>query len=146
MGDVFTITTDPRAEEKYLEAWELLSSDPRLLDVRYELFGTPKRLFPERTGIIALDRRPISVEEGDPLFANLEFSVIDNGRVAQVKVIDGNVPNERKNQLRRDLREVRFRPRIVDGETVSTEGLTFHQAYEVVLPRPEFRTTTDSFP
>lgn len=146
LGDMYTITADTRAEEMYLEAWNLLSASEDLMDVRNDLFGTPKRLFPDRIPVIALDRQPISVEEGDPLFANVEYSVVDNGRVARVRVIDGNVPNEKKNMLRRHLRLARFRPRIVDGEMVSTEGLTLHQTFEVVLPDPEFSASFEQNP
>lgn len=146
LGDVYTITADNRAADVYLEAWNLLSDDPDLVEVRNELFGTPTRLFPQQLRVIALDRHPSSVDEGDPLFANVEFSVVDNGRVARVKVLDGNVPNEEKNMLRRHLRSAKFRPRIVDGEVVETEGLMLHQTFEVVKPEPEFSASFETGP
>ncbi len=146
LGDTYTITADNRANDAYLKAWNLLTDNAGYEDVRNELFGTPKRIFPENVRVIVLDRQPISVEPGEPLFANVEFSVVDSGRVARVRVVDGNVPNDEKNMLRRHMRNARFRPRIVDGEIVATEGLMLHQTFEVIEPEPEFNASFETGP
>lgn len=148
LGDVYTITSDHRADETYLQAWNLLTGadDPALIEVRNELFGTPTRLFPDKIRAIALDRQPSSVEAGNPLYADVEFSVVENGRVSNVKIVDGNVPNEEMNMLRRHLRSAKFRPRIVNGEIVGTEGLMLHQTFEVIDPDPEFNASFETGP
>ncbi|MDZ7684895.1 MAG: hypothetical protein U5O39_07685 [Gammaproteobacteria bacterium] len=118
-----------------------MSGDPELVEVRNEIFGTPKRLFPKPRAF-ALDYQPISVDEGEPLFANVEFSVADNGRVARAKVLDGNVPNEKKNALRSHFQsDTKYRPRIVDGEVVETDGLMLHQTFKVQKLPSEFSAT-----
>ncbi|MEX2327555.1 MAG: tetratricopeptide repeat protein [Pseudomonadales bacterium] len=150
LADIYTVTSDRRAHATYLEAWNLLDAHPELDDVKNELFGMPRRLYPEKNYVIRLDRLPSHVD-GDttvPLYADVEFSVIDDGRVSDVRVIDGNVPNEEKNYIRKRLGYSRYRPRIVDGEFVETQGLMLHQAFEYVEPERsmELNVNTNTVP
>jgi hypothetical protein len=50
--------------------------------------------------------------------------------------VDKNVPNEQFRYMRDQLTETRFRPRIFDGELVSTENLMIHQTFQVIGDRP----------
>lgn len=137
LGDTYTLTSDHRAAEKYLEAWQLLAQDEDHTDLQNELFGTPTRLYPEVVKPMVLEHQPYSTEPGIPLFADLEFTVVKSGRVASVKVVDANVPNEDRTLLRSTMRASRYRPRIADGEIVETEGLMLHQTYQVAEPPPK---------
>lgn len=133
LADLYTVTSDPRAEEKYLEAWNLLADYPELDELREQLFAVPTRIYPE-TQIMVLERKPLAAEEGDYLFADVSFEVTDSGQVANVEVIDANVPNEEKSRVRDEIRSTRFRPRIVDGQVVETPGLIFHQTFKLLPP------------
>lgn len=136
LGDIYTITSDKRAEDRYAEAWELLTEND-LIELRNAFFGTPTKLFPDHAFVRVLDRRPIAAEEDETLFAEVEFSVVDDGRVSEVRVLEGNIPNDDKSVLRNALRHTRYRPRLVDGKPVNTDGLTILQTYEVRPRQPE---------
>jgi|TARA_B100001971_G_scaffold114163_1_gene105129 hypothetical protein len=128
LGDLYTRWNDGRATEAYREAWNAIPDEEIYQELRDELFGTPVRLVP--TSIKAtLPKRPWRTE--DEIFTDLEYVVRANGRAARFQFVDGNlVGNERRN-LRSRLRNARFRPRVVDGEVVRTEGMILHQQYEV---------------
>lgn len=131
LADTYVITSDSRAEETYLKAWELLTDNPELADLRNELFGTPKRLHPSEPGTVVLDRYPYETDKDEDLYVDAEYTVRANGRVTDVNVIDGNVPNAQKRNVRHLLSRTRFRPRIVDGELKPTSGLMLHQPFIV---------------
>ena len=128
LGDLYTRWNDGRATEAYREAWNAIPDEEIYQELCDELFGTPVRLVP--TSIKAtLPKRPWRTE--DEIFTDLEYVVRANGRAARFQFVDGNlVGNERRN-LRSRLRNARFRPRVVDGEVVRTEGMILHQQYEV---------------
>lgn len=137
LADTYVITSDSRAEETYLKAWNLVADKPEYAELRNELFGTPKRLHPSSPGVIVLDRRPYDAEEDEDLYVDAEYTVRANGRVADVNVIDGNVPNKEKRSVRHLLNQTRFRPRIVAGELTQTSGLMLHQPFIVEQKKPE---------
>ncbi len=137
LADTYVITGDNRAEETYLKAWNMLAGEPGYNGLRNELFGTPKRLHPETPGVIVIDHYPQGIEqEKADLYVNAKYTVRANGRVSDVEIIDGNVPNEEKRSVRYHLAEARFRPRIVNGEFQATEGLMLHQPFMVKKPEP----------
>ncbi len=144
LGDIYNLTSDSRANDTYLAAWRMLNETPELADLQYELFGAPTRLFPEDLSTIVLERQPAAIDADTRLFVDAEFTVIDSGRVANVRILDGNVPNDQKNTLRRHIRSWRFRPRIVDDEFVTTESLMVHQNYIVIRPQPTVELSVDT--
>lgn len=149
LADAYVVTNDSKAEETYLKAWNLLADKPELADLRNELFGTPKRLHPSSPGVVVLDRRPYDSDEDEDLYVDAEYTVRANGRVTDVNVIDGNVPNQERRSVRHLLTQTRFRPRIVDGELTQTSGLMLHQPFIVEEKKPEkdvsFSVTTGRY-
>lgn len=131
LADAYLVTSDSRAEETYLKAWNLIADKPELSNLRNELFGTPERLYPKSPGVIVLDRRPFNTADDESLYVDAEYTVKANGRVSDVNVVDGNVPNADKRSVRNYLTQTRFRPRIVDGELTETTGLMIHQPFIV---------------
>ena len=137
LADMYTITGDERAREIYLKAWASMEKDPAYDELQAEIFGTPTRLHPEMTGVLYLNRRPDAVTTQDiELFIDVSYSVKANGRVGDFQLVDKNVPNEQVRFIRNRLAESRFRPRILDGELVSTESLMIHQTFQVADDRP----------
>ncbi len=136
LADTYIITSDHRAKEVYLQAWQVLADHPEYDELRYELFGKPKRLFPKRRIQPVLNRFPASVQPGHKLFMDLEYDVRSDGRVQNVRVIDSNIPNEQKRVFKGIISKMRFRPRIVDGELFETKGLSLHQIFRVVGQAP----------
>ena len=142
LGDLYEITSDGRADETYLEAWNLLDK-PEYGDLRNTLFGTPTRVLPARRKTIVIDRYPSGAEEGEPLYVDAVYTVRTNGTVSNVDIVDGNVSNEDKRMVRHYLSNMRYRPRLVDGKPVETEGLMTHQSFDVIEPEPVTEVSVD---
>ena len=130
MGDLYTLTSDSRASETYLRAWNLMEENPDYNWLKTQAFGAPTRLYPRAQSVVYLDRMP-SKADGSQLFIDAEYTVRVDGKVGDVKLLAKNVPNEQVKRLRWNLSQARFRPRIVDGEIVETANLIMHQTFRV---------------
>ncbi len=146
LADFYNITSDKRATETYKAAWDLLASDPNYEDLQYQYFGKPMRLHPETPVRPTLTRHPVDVEKGNELYVDLQYDVMPSGKVDNVRIVDGNVPNSEKRVMRNFVGDMRFRPRIVDGELVPTEGLSLHQVYTVKERIPETKISISAGP
>lgn len=141
LGDLYNISFDRRARERYREAWQMLMDHPELTQLRHDIFGVPTRLFPPQQ-VLTLSRRPIATEDDDEIYADVVFTIDEDGGASDVEILENNLRNEDASALRRFMqRSVRFRPRIVDGKLVDTEGMFLHQTYKVLQPRPSEATT-----
>ena len=132
LGDMYIMAGNKKAADTYLEAWHLLQATPTSQQLAEQLFGTPQRLPLQAEKKLYLSRRPDNASEGEAIFATLEYSVTEKGKVEQLVAIDNNLPNEQVRLLKMHLRTARFRPRIVAGEVVLTEGLVLRQLYGVL--------------
>ena len=132
LGDMYIMAGHKKAADTYLEAWHLLQATPTSQQLAEQLFGTPQRLPLQAEKKLYLSRRPDNASEGEAIFATLEYSVTEKGKVEQLVAIDNNLPNEQVRLLKTHLRTARFRPRIVAGEVVLTEGLVLRQLYGVL--------------
>lgn len=145
LADLYIKTEDGRAGETYKQAWQLLAGEEHE-ELRYELFGRPVRLLPEYNFRPALPRYPVDIEPNQQLFVNLAYDVTEEGRVSQTTIVDGNIPLRNQKAMRNAVRFMKFRPRMVDGELVTTEGLSLHQTFTVVKPEPVFETSVQVGP
>jgi tetratricopeptide (TPR) repeat protein len=137
LGDMYTITGDKRASGVYLSAWTLMQEDDAYRQLAAEVFGTPTRLHPNIDGIMYLDRIPdAAAGEDTELFIDVAYSVLPNGRVSNIELIEKNVPNAQVRYMRSLLADARFRPRILNGELVATENLMIHQRFQVIQRAP----------
>lgn len=136
LGDFYIITSDEKAQETYLNAWAILQETPETQQLASSLFGSPVRLYPRNSPFLYLDRTPDGVTIGDELFANLQYDVSPDGHVREIEVIDKNIPNKGVRLLRQTLRASRYRPRIHNGELVSTEALQIRQLFAVLYKKP----------
>ena len=131
LGDLYTLTSDSRAGDLYLRAWNLMHENADYNWLKVQAFGTPTRLYPRAQSIVYLDRRPNSADGDSELFIDAEYTVKVDGRVGDVKLLGKNVPNDQVRRLRSQLAASRFRPRIVQGELVETKNLIIHQRFRV---------------
>lgn len=129
LGDLYIINSDKKAQETYLNAWTVLQERPETQLLATSLFGSPVRLYPRYSPVLYLERTPDAAATNDELFADLQFDVSVDGRAFGIEVIGRNVPNEQVRLLRQTLRASRYRPRISDGEIVSTEALVLRQKF-----------------
>ncbi len=132
LGDLYTMTTHNKAAQLYLDAWHLLQESPATKLLAEQLFGTPIRLPLESERKLYLSRIPDAAAEDEPIYASLEYAVTEKGHVNHLRVIDHNLPNEQVRLLKMHLRVSKFRPRIIAGQLVSTEGLRLRQLYYVI--------------
>ena len=136
LGDFYIIISDERARETYLSAWTMLQETPETQQLASYLFDSPVRLYPRNPDFLYLERTPDGVTTGDELFVNLQYDVSPDGHVRNIEIIDKNVPNKGVRLLRQTLRASRYRPRIHNGELVSTEALEIRQLFAVLYSRP----------
>ena len=136
LGDFYIITSDKRGKETYLTAWAILQETPETKQLASSLFGSPIRLYPRTPPFLYLDRTPDDATSGEELFARVQYDVSENGHVQQIEVIDKNVPNKGVRLVRQILRASRYRPRIDNGEPVSTEALELRQSFAVLYSDP----------
>jgi tetratricopeptide (TPR) repeat protein len=143
LADIYTITGDKAAAEHYLQAWQLLETDPTYKDLQTTLFNTQRRLYPFSDPANGLLKQPMSVEPGEELYVDLGYSIRENGRTYKVKIVDSNLPNAYKRELQTWYHRARFRPRIEQGALVPVDDLLSHQVYIVIEPRPELSADGD---
>ena len=136
LGDFYTITSDKRGKETYLSAWAILQETPGTQQLASSLFDSPLRLYPRESPFLFLDRTPDGVTPGVELFADLQYDISPDGRVQGIEIIDKNVPNKGVRLLRQIFRASRYRPRIQDGELVSTEAVQSRQLFAVLYKKP----------
>jgi hypothetical protein len=136
LGDLYIITSDAKAQEIYLSAWTILQETPKTQQLASSLFGSPVRLYPRNSPFLYLEHLPDAVSPDDELFADLQYDVSPDGRAREIEVIDRNVPNEQVRLLRQALRIARYRPRIHNGELVSTEAVQIRQLFAVLNNKP----------
>lgn len=145
LADLYIKTEDPRATETYGKAWSLLQDEAHE-ELRYEMFGRPVRLLPEANFRPTLSRYPVSTEPNQQLFVDLDFTVSANGRVRGANVTESNVPLRDQKSLRLAVQLMKYRPRMIDGELVDTEGLSLHQTFSVRTTTPEFKAKVEIAP
>ncbi len=142
LGDFYTmINKDSHAADAYQKGWGILEADTSLPEYQSGLFAEPKILnFPKR--IYLMDHTPgtpltgfdMSLEEYE-LEVEFEVSIGADGRVLKVRAINLNASPTTRRQIRRYVREARFRPRIVDGKPVRTDGFRLKEKLTVVRPK-----------
>lgn len=110
------------AQRRYREAFELLASSENGESLIDESFGKPVELPASsvfQPGRIA----PRAKHKGEVL---MRFSVTKYGKASRIEIIASNSATKDTDIGRRPsklLRQIRFRPRMEAGKTVSTEGL-----------------------
>jgi tetratricopeptide (TPR) repeat protein len=128
LADLFLLWNDSRSGETYQEAWRSIPDDPRYDVLREELFGQPKKLTPANF-LLRIRKRPWRYD--GETFSSIKYMVRADGRARRLDQIDGNAPPYAMRYLRAKIYDARFRPRMVDGETVNTEGQVWHQEFQL---------------
>ncbi|HEY5624541.1 MAG TPA: tetratricopeptide repeat protein, partial [Gammaproteobacteria bacterium] len=114
--------------DEYRRAWDLLGTVADGERLRHEWFSDPDYVLRENPS----NRGISSANEEGALPGNVlvRFDVTAEGRTINVRVVESVPPGLKDDSTARALNRSRFRPRMVDGELVATEGLarnfTFH--------------------
>lgn len=142
LGDFYILVDDSRrAAEAYSSGWEVLQSAETLPIEERAILGEPKLLHFQRRVYLMANTPRATVEGYDrsmeefPLELEFEVGVGVDGRVTAVRAVDLNATNATRRQLRRYVREARFRPAVVDGKPVPVDNFRFKET--VIIVRPE---------
>ena len=114
--------------DEYRQAWELLGDLENGDDLRAAWFDDPTYVLrenPSNRGIgSATDPGVV------PGHVLVTFDVLESGRTTNVTVVESVPPGLKDDSTARAITRSRFRPRMIDGVLVSTQGLarnfTFH--------------------
>jgi tetratricopeptide (TPR) repeat protein len=152
LADYYILTDKPsRAERLYRDAWEVLSSDTENVADRQSELQTmqvlqdvrPPKFYGLADGVVSpgsLD----SFETGTIVF---QYSVSSRGKPVNITLIEAKPEGleDMERSVARELRRIVQRPRIVDGETVQTDNLTYtHNFYYRESDLPESLTAADA--
>lgn len=141
LGDFYIMVDESsNAAEAYAKSWAVLRSDEALPEDSAGLLDEPRVLhfqrriyLMEHTARGAVEGYDASLEEF-PVDLEFEADVGSDGRVLKVRALNMKANASTRRQLRRYVREARFRPRIVDGQPVRTENFRFSETVIIVKP------------
>lgn len=155
LGDLYTRESrSGSASEEYAAAWTDLSGagNDDALEVRDDYFELPVRLaggpFP-RMARNTRGQPPSALRDG---YVEIRYSVDGDGRAQNVVVIEADPADVMDDSLIATYRRSMFRPRVDDGQPVTTDNLLsrheFRYAVKLVpadddegaLPRPESKS------
>lgn len=112
----------------YREAQDIASEGGEVSLLAAELFDRPH----------LLRFQHFEKEEPDPTkqngYVKVTFNVTDTGRVRDLKVIESEPAEMMDSEVASSVRDARFRPRIVDGKPVDTEGVSLRHTFQF-LPK-----------
>jgi len=93
---------------------------------REELIGAPLPLcYPQLLDLVKAN----SKEQIADYFMDIDFSVNQHGQVVEVEVVDTNTPVRLARYVKNMLHRTRFRPRLSEGEPVTSQHMEIHQTF-----------------
>jgi hypothetical protein len=125
-----------RARSVYEETWQMLSDDPERLQHRHdnlESLVVLQRISPPKyVGIGGEVRNALPGENYQVGTLVFDYAVNTRGFTTDIEMVQADPPGfaEMETAVLRDLRAMIHRPRLEDGTTVQTEGLSYkHQFF-----------------
>jgi hypothetical protein len=132
LGDFYIMSAKPnRARSVYEEAWELLSEEPERLPNRrdhLESLIVLQRISPPRyVGIGGEVRNALPGENYQVGKVVFDYGVNTRGFTTDIEMVEADPSGfqEMESAVQRDLRALIHRPRLENGTTVPTDGLTY---------------------
>jgi tetratricopeptide (TPR) repeat protein len=117
LGDMYTISGDSRASDLYKQAAQMMQGREDLEELNNDLFGLPSRIQPRNTHVLPL----YTSGDAGSYYADVEMTVKPDGRTGNIRITDANIPNQERKRLKQMIFRYRYRPKMVDGEMVSTD-------------------------
>ena len=141
LGDFYILVDDQkRARQAYEESWATLQGADALPATSSEMFAQPRVLHFQRRMYLMENTPRASIQGYDssleefPLEIEFEASIGPDGRVLDVRAVNIDATSSTRRQLRRYVREARFRPLIVDGKPVRADNFHFKETVTIVRP------------
>lgn len=110
-----------RGVETYKEAWKELN-----LTGDTSLLSTP-RLLAYRPPPSSVKRSKLDPNEAEERYVVVRFNVMKDGRTDNVEVVEGDATDSAKRSVVSAVKKARYSPRIENGESVMTEGVTLRE-------------------
>ncbi len=131
LGDVTLVFGEVTEATAYFrESWQILASHPKLgpavanrvFDSVVMLYNRPRSAFKTLSTGSRLARNEAVVQT--------EFTVTALGTVADYKLIDATTGSDWDEVVQQASKQLRYRPRVVDGEPVDTPGIRYQITFE----------------
>lgn len=113
------------AQQAYRQAWEIAESDPATNPLLPELFGAPQLLALQPTSSKGATIVDPESEDAVRIFTRLTIGTRGDVRSSEIVEIQPAESEELSSTATRELRKLRFRPRLIDGTMSSSEGVEY---------------------
>jgi tetratricopeptide (TPR) repeat protein len=128
MGDWHQIKKSPReALPYYQRAWQLIRTTPSLPSSVSTALNVPMRVYYPTPGIVA--HVPVQAEETRSHYVQVDFTVAADGSVTDARIVGHDTRDRYARDILNAVRDSRFRPKFVDGQTVAAPGITYREVF-----------------
>ena len=119
----------------YAEAYTIMETNGESLATINELFDKPKRLpvmqVPMQYGNTLKKADQETDKESDPSYVLTSFDVNKYGRARNIKIIESSPDSSSlRRKAKKIVRSTRFRPRLENGEPVSTKDVNLRYIFQ----------------
>ena len=143
LADLYNAYGESRnARRTYTEAWQTLVEADAAEDIFYGYFGEPISIYSvQLPDVYPTNSKTLELFADDPdLFRNgllvTDFDVDENGRIDNIRIIESDPAGLMDKKISYLLGRQFYRPRMLNGETVTTEGLQIRHGFSY-LPKKE---------
>lgn len=151
LGDFYILSGQAnRARKIYQDVWDLLSADEDRLQSRHddlEALVVLQDISPPK--YVGIDGEATDQLPGDDFEIGkvvYDYSVSTRGYTTDVVMVEAEPDafEDMQRAVRRNLSSLVYRPRLIDGKTVDTDGLTYtHKFFYRLSDLPEQKQETD---
>lgn len=142
MGDWFQIRQLPaKALPYYKRAWQMIAAEPGSADAHAQLNFPVRVYYP--APLLASTNLTLAPEEVDVRYVQVEFTVRQDGTVADAKVVDHDTTGRIAADTLIAIRAARFRPKFVDAEPVSTSAMSYREVFRTRKQEPTHSRQSD---
>lgn len=132
MGDWYVQFNEPEeAWEQYRSGWQMAQADAGGDRDWGTYFDRPHLIYPGAT--LGLDIMGYG-RVGDEVYYDFEFTIARTGRPEDINILGTNLHGQTRAPALQAFRYARFRPRIVEGDTVATPGYKVRRVYPTEAP------------
>jgi hypothetical protein len=127
LGDWYLISNDRiKAVNSYKKAYELAAETPEATSRLNFLFSKPRSL--HFNLFYESERSPRNTQQKSE-YVDFVFEVTGVGSTRKIEILDSDAVRIEDNNLREMMLAARYRPRMIDGELIATEGVTYRYKY-----------------
>lgn len=124
IGDwLFLFERKEAALRIYSKVQSLVESNMELEPFIADLFNKPHAFdfgLPHITGPVA--------PSAEHSYIDISFNVTEEGRMQNIQIVESDISNITTSDLAAEVKDLRYRPRIVNGVPVNTEGVTYRHS------------------